>query len=114
MLLLEEYETKYTYDHIPGPMPSIDHIFSNREYSHRLYIRVGGATVCCHFFKPDEIELDIHPTEIRDASQQTSILAFVRRVAIATGLPARVTPENQPNSPFFAFNPDGSVTNHGG
>jgi len=114
LLLLEEYETEYRYNHEPAPTPPIDHIFSTHEYSQRLYIRLNGATVCCWFDHADQIELDVHPAEVRDEAQRHSVLDFVRRVAMSVGLPARISPEGQPDSPFFVFNPDGSISNGGG
>jgi hypothetical protein len=50
----------------------------------------------CHFFVPDEIELDIDPREVTGPEELAAVLQFVEQLARATGKDAVLTPESSP------------------
>lgn len=108
------YESVYSFEGEVGRIPSIDSIFTNREGSHLLALRVGSAQVNCHFFVPEELELDIDPKEVRDDAQHDRMMEFLFELATAIGLPVRLTPENRPDQPFFTVDPGELAPRHGG
>jgi hypothetical protein len=110
----EMYEPVYSFEGEIGRIPSKDSIFTNREGSHLLALRVGSAQVNCHFFVPEELELDIDPKEVLDDAQHDRIMEFLFKLAAAIGLPVRLTPENSPNEPFFMVDPGAQSPRRGG
>jgi hypothetical protein len=64
------------------------------ERSARLELSVGGATLNCHFFTEDEIELDLDPREVCARGSVDDIVSFMSQVSELVQLPAVLTSEN--------------------
>lgn len=98
----------YSFDGASRALPSAQELFFMRDGSHQLSVRVGSATVNCHFFVPSELELDIDPKEIVGRSQHDLLLEFAEAIASTLQKPIVLTPENLPESPFLSFEPSAS------
>jgi hypothetical protein len=107
LAVANQYPSEYLFDGEVTDMPTVAAIFGNREGTHLLRITVGSAQINCHFFTPEEIELDIDPRQVESQETHTAILGFVEAVADAAGKLARITPENSPESPILSYEPDG-------
>jgi len=103
---IQSYRHKYTYDGRITPLPSIESIFANREGSHLLSVVVCGVTINCHFFIPEEIEIDIEPREVKGRKEHDAILKFIASLSQTVGKPALLTPENCVDIPFLSFEPE--------
>jgi len=104
--LLGQYECTYRFDGVALPFPGSLSALMNHEGAHVLSIQLAGAVViCCHFFTPEQLELDISPKEIAGPFQHDQVLAFVENLAQALELPADITPENGENKPFLSYVP---------
>jgi hypothetical protein len=105
--LLNQYECTYRFDGVALPFPGSRSVLANREGSHVLSILLNGpAVVCCHFFIPEQLELDISPKEITGPLQHEQVLSFVQNLAEALELPADITPENCEQNPFLTYVPN--------
>jgi hypothetical protein len=104
--LLSQYECTYTFDGVALPFPGSHSVLANREGSHVLSIRLDSPVViCCHFFIPEQLELDISPSEVAGPSEHEQVLSFVENVADVLGLSADITPENGERTPFLTYMP---------
>jgi hypothetical protein len=104
--LLNQYECTYSFDGVALPFPGSRNVLVNREGSHLLSILLNGQVViCCHFFFPEQLELDISPREVTGPLQHQEVLSFVENLAEALKLPADITPENCEQSPFLTYVP---------
>jgi hypothetical protein len=65
------------------------------ELSALLELSVGGATLNCHFFTEDEIELDLDPREVCARRSAEDIVSFMSQLSELVQLPAVLTPENR-------------------
>jgi hypothetical protein len=85
-------------------------IFAEREQAGVMVsVRSGTITANCHFVGGD-LKLDIDPREVVDAKAFESVLAVMRFVAAALGLPVLAVAEG--GSPRYAFvqvSPDGQA-----
>ncbi|MBQ0933684.1 hypothetical protein [Ideonella alba] len=104
-----EFPHTYQRDGVDRPLPNASAVFGDRAHTHLLSIRVGNATVNCHYFASSEIELDVDPREVRSSEDHDAILLFVERLSAATGKPARITDENLENSVHLEFDPNSSA-----
>jgi hypothetical protein len=100
-----DYGCRYSYQGQEMPLPSAAQIFSDRDGVHLLTIIVGSATVNCHFFVPEEIELDIDPREVIDAADHSEVLEFMEALAMETMKVISLTAENSQDAPYLSFNP---------
>jgi len=104
--LLSQYKCTYTFDGAALAFPGSRSALMNHAGLHALSIQLEGAVViCCHFFSPGQLELDISPKEITGPFQHDQVLAFVETLAAALELPADLTPENCENNPFLSYVP---------
>jgi len=105
--LLNQYECTYSFDGVALPFPGSRSVLANREGSHLLSILLDGPVViCCHFFIPEQLELDISPNEVTGPGQHEKVLSFVENLAEVLELPADITPENCEQNPFLTYLPD--------
>jgi hypothetical protein len=65
----------------------------------------GPVVICCHFFIPEQLELDISPREVTGPLQHAQVLSFIENLAEALELPADITPENYEENPFLTYVP---------
>ena len=107
LTVVTQYPSEYLFDGEVKGMPNLVAIFENREGTHLLRITVGAAQINCHFFTPEEIELDVDPRQVESQETHAAVLSFVEAVAAATGKLATITPENSPESPILSYEPEG-------
>lgn len=73
--LLNQYECTYRFDGAALQFPGSRSVLANREGSHLLSILLDGPVViCCHFFVPEQLELDISPKEVTGFLQHEQVL----------------------------------------
>jgi hypothetical protein len=104
MLLAKAYPHEYTQDGVAQPLPGATTLLQDREHSHLLSVLAGSVRINCHFFMPEEIELDIDPKEITGATEHRDVLEFLERLSQATQKDTVVTPENSPEIPLLHYN----------
>ena len=97
---------QYSFDGEETDLPPIEEIFANREGHHILTVATSGVAINCHFFIPEEIELDIDPREIHGKNEHEAVLGFIASLSHAIGRPALLTPENGIDLPFLSFEPN--------
>jgi hypothetical protein len=104
--LLGQYACTYRFDWVALPFPGSRNALMNHEAFHELSIQLEGPVViCCHFFTPGQLELDISPREVTGPFQHDQVLSFVENLAEALELPADITPENCEDKPFLTYVP---------
>lgn len=104
--LLKQYRCTYSFDGVALPFPGSRRVLANREGTHLLSILLDGpVALYCHFFIPEQLELDISPREVTGPLQHEQVLSFVENLAEALELPADITPENCGQDPFLTYVP---------
>ena len=103
LTLAQDTGARYWLGGSERALPSAKEIFENQGEPHLLVVELGGVSVNCHFFLPDEIELDIDPREVVGEAEHSAVLSFVGRLASLIGRDAVVTPENSQDLPFLRF-----------
>ena len=98
-------EHTYSLDGETKPLPSVGHIFSDRDGHHVLGIHLGAVVLNTHFFVPDEIELDIDPKQIEGPGEHATVFDFLERIAKRLKKPVCLTPENHPDEPYVTYAP---------
>jgi hypothetical protein len=95
--------SEFPVDGLPDDLPSI---FSDAEIRPLLTINVGGVTLNCHFFRTEEIELDLDPREVTEVEKANELFRFMEAIGCALRKPVRMTPENLKDRPIFEFWPE--------
>jgi hypothetical protein len=92
----------------PSRVPSeVTRLFS-ADTGALLQIHLGGVTLNCHFFRVDEIELDLDPEELThddDCSSADAILVFMARLGQKLKKPVRMTAENARDDVIVEYDP---------
>lgn len=105
-LLLKQYECTYSVDGTALPFQGSRCVLENREGSHLLSILLDGPVViCCHFYIPGQLELDISPKEVTGILRHVQVLSFVENLAETLELPADISPENCEQNPMLTYAP---------
>jgi hypothetical protein len=110
-LLAGPFELRAFRDGEPIPLPeSAAWVFAEREVaSVTVSVLSGSVTANCHFFGGD-LELDIDPREVVTEAAFESVLALMRFVAAAVGLPVIGAAEGgTPTYAFLRVSPDGQA-----
>ncbi len=97
LTLAKAHPHEYRRDGVTQSLPGRTYLFQDRDHSHLLSVLAGSVRINCHFFVPEEIELDIDPREITGPEEHLAVLQFIEGLAGATGKDAVVTPENTPD-----------------
>lgn len=105
LAVASSYPSAYSFDGEGRSLPAAENIFAERSGSHLLTVQVGSTAANCHFFMESELELDIDPKEVSDATQHYLLLEFAEAIASALQKPIALTPEGTPESPFISFEP---------
>jgi hypothetical protein len=71
-----------------------------------MSLPVGDIVVHCHFFRIDEIEFDLNPSDVHGASQLEALVGFMRRLGELTGKCVVLTRENLKDSVILRYQPD--------
>jgi hypothetical protein len=95
----------YSFDGVPGELPTPHSIFANRTGSHLLAVNVGNASINCHFFVPEEIELDIDPRQVTDLATHELVLKLLAELSSEIGKDLSITAENSPDAKYLLFTP---------
>ncbi|MFO0962656.1 MAG: hypothetical protein U0625_07075 [Phycisphaerales bacterium] len=82
-------------------------------------LECGMAGWRVHFFSIDTIELDLDPRDVSSQASLDLLLAFMRRLGLATAKRVILAPENMPDHPIFRYEPERDAfvrtpTEHGG
>ncbi len=87
-------------------------LFAASDERARLSFDVGPIDLCCHFFMPEEIELDFVSNAI-GADELRALLSLMIDLGDATLRRVRLTPENMIATPIFEYDPeDGQLRCH--
>jgi hypothetical protein len=98
------YQLKYTRDGEPEVIPRhAADVFADREPAHHLSIQLGAVTVCCYFFTPEEIELDIDPREVRSQQELDIVMSFMSALGATLLHDVILTEENAPDYVWFRY-----------
>jgi hypothetical protein len=103
------FPQQYSFNGEAKEQPEMEQLFSSRDGSHLLSIKIGNATANCHFFMEGEIELDLNPKEIVGPSEHNQVLQFMEGVAERLGKPILLTPENGASVPHLSYAPASGV-----
>jgi hypothetical protein len=78
-----------------------------------LMFQIGGLNVACHFFTPDQIELNLLPEEVNGPERLESVVELLRGLARATRKVAVLTEEGSPGLVILHADPvSGLVVHH--
>jgi hypothetical protein len=93
------------------PPPTVDRIFERAREGSVLLRVWPSQRVCanCHFFTPEEIELDLDPREVTDQASLDDVCELVRVLGQATGKTVVVTHENVPAAVIMEHDPISNV-----
>jgi hypothetical protein len=111
--LVDSYAHQLTSGNPEQAFPaSASDVFHQQETGHRmsLHLDVGGVLVNCHFFSPDEIELDLDPSDVSNQETYQSVLRLVMGLAAAVGKRAILTHENTQEAVILAYEPASGTT----
>ncbi|WP_150427880.1 hypothetical protein [Dechloromonas sp. CZR5] len=103
--LAGKYGYRYLYEGQDRPLPEVEKIFTARDGAHLLSVKLGRVTANCHFFVPDEIELDLDPREVQSDADHYEVLQFLEALAKGTNKKVSVTTENAQDMPYLSYDP---------
>jgi hypothetical protein len=97
----------FTIDGETAPMPAraADAFAVRPGASPRLSFSAGGVNLACHFFTPEEIEMDLLPQHVDSPERLESVADLLRGLATVTGKAAVLTAENQPDAVILRADP---------
>ncbi len=97
-------DLNYFVEGEPAELPSsIAEVVVSQDHPYLLTIGLDGVTVNCHFFIPEEIELDIDPREIDSEAKAKVVFRFMSTVGRALNKEVILTPENTEEQPIFKY-----------
>jgi hypothetical protein len=98
------YAAEFFAEDSPQPFPDDVHVLFRDPSTRpgRLWFSVGGVHLACHFFRPEEIEFDLDPREVTEATLP-GLLRFMADLGDATGHTVVLTPENCREAPVFRY-----------
>lgn len=103
--LAGKYGYRYSYEGQNRPLPEVEKIFTARDGAHLLSVELGRVTANCHFFVPDEIELDLDPREIQSDADHYQVLQFLEALSEGMNKMVSVTAENAQDMPYHSYDP---------
>jgi hypothetical protein len=86
---------------------------ASRESAVVLRTTWGGVLLCCHFFDPEQVEVDLAPQDVHSEERFSAVLDFMLTLARESGRNVVITPENQHEEPLIEVTPTGVVTDVG-
>ncbi|MFT5676695.1 hypothetical protein [Shewanella sp. GutDb-MelDb] len=109
-LRCSEATLNYFVEGEPTKLPaSIAEVVVSQDHPNLLTIGLDGVTVNCHFFIPEEIELDIDPRDIDSEARAKVVFEFMSTVGKALNKQVILTPENTEEQPLFTYEPGASI-----
>ena len=107
--ITQSYPSEYQVDLQPREMP--DDTAAIFEEAARasvvLMIFLGPAQINCHFFAPDELELDLDPSQLQEPDGVHLLADFLKRLANLLGREVFLTEESSPDRVHYSYTPDG-------
>lgn len=109
-----DYALAYLEEGIEAPYPSsFRSLYSRRdEAGPLLAIDLGGVLLLCHFFREDEVELDLDPREVRGEREFRLVMGFMARLGALLGRRVILTEESTPSSVIFSYDPNSQTIRH--
>ena len=100
----------YYIEGVAAVLPtSIDKVVLDQDHPHLLSIHLDGVTVNCHFFLPEEIEMDLDPREIDNEAKAKVVFRFMSTVGRTLNKQVILTPENTEEQPIFKYEPGSGI-----
>ncbi len=98
------YPRAYFVDGNPGEIPDrIGPLLSDSQQTHLMRLDLWGVTLNCHFFTPEEIELDIDPAAITTEASFSALTDFMQSLGTALGKDVILTHENRAKDVLIRF-----------
>jgi hypothetical protein len=106
-LRVSPYPLEYLLDDEVRPLPdhAVDILSIRDEHSPLLRVDQQRLGLNCHFFIPEEIELDLDPKDFQTAQQVSYLLDFMRTIGRVVNKPIILTGENDVQGPLFRYDP---------
>ena len=76
---------------------------ADRSCAHNLIVTVASVTFHCHFFTPDEIELDLDPREVTSQGSLETVLSFMSDFGSHLSKDVILTEESSPEHIWFRY-----------
>lgn len=113
-LLRQNYQLEYFVDSSPQALPATieEIIATHKDASPLLRFRVDSILICCHFFFPNEIEVDIDPREIASQENLNALLGFMRQVGDVVSKRVILTPESFREQTIISYEPKSGEFQH--
>ena len=110
-LLLSLYPARYLVDGSDRPLPrSAAQVFSTRASADvAMSFDVRGLRVNCHFFEPEDLELDIEPSEVDSQERFAALQELLRSIGDLLRKPVDLTAENAPDFVMMRYDPASGV-----
>jgi hypothetical protein len=101
------YSLEYSVDGQPRSIPStVDEVFSTwTTASPSLHFPIGGVVVACHFFCPEQIELDVDPREIGSSAAFDGLVGLLRLIGDSVNKRVIMSYESDEEHPFLIYEP---------
>jgi hypothetical protein len=101
---------EYFVEGEPAELPqSIAEVVISQDHPYLLTIGLDGLTVNCHFFIPEEIELNIDPREIDSEAKAKVVFRLMSTVGRALNKQVILTPENNEERLIFKYEPGAGI-----
>jgi hypothetical protein len=106
-ILTSAYKVEYSVNGNIQQLPSsVDEILKSRGVAQPLMrFQLAGATIACHFFCFERIELDIDPREVNSETTFNGLIGLLKLIGDGLNKPAIMTQENNEKDPFLSYEP---------
>ena len=106
---------RYLIDDVDAPLPktAVQALQAWPDRSPLLVVEREGIEYACHFFNPEQIELDFWPEDIRGPEECQALQGFVLGLGRATNRVVLVTYEGSQAAEILRYVPDTDTTEAG-
>jgi len=113
--LLRDGSSRYSIDdaNAPPPAKASDAVRLWPDRAPLLIVDREGIEYACHFFKPEEVELDFWPDDIRGPDEFAALTRFVVGLGRVTNRVVLVTYESSSAAEIFRYSPESDATEAG-
>lgn len=73
------------------------------EHSHCMKVDLGGLVANTHFYTPEEIELDLDPSEIASQAALNKVLDFCSKLSLALERDVEIKDESSPEETLLVY-----------